>query len=177
MAKAIFEGKSRGGFPEGKDLGNGRRIVEGPMPEETQWKHTLSSYGEPRRISVYDDNAPESFSGPYLREDKSGEKGLIAYADVYRQPEAYDRASYSVREESGRRRLYFGGGTTNVGYMTAAGKYQGGGVGRQLFDYVINTTPSHVDLGTIAHDSMRHMYKKHRDSGASPSISGKTFLS
>jgi GNAT superfamily N-acetyltransferase len=177
MAKAIFEGKSRGGFPEGKDLGNGRRIVEGPMPEETKWQHTLSSYGEPRRISMYDDNAPESFGGPYLREDMPGEKGLIGYADVYRQPAEYDRALYSVREESGRRRLYFGGGTTNVGYMTAAGKYRGGGVGRQLFDYVLNTTPSHVNLGTIAHDSMLHMYKKQRNSGGTPSISGKTFLS
>jgi len=174
MAKAIFE--NIGGFPEGKDLGNGRRIVEGPMPEETQWQHTLSSYGEPRRISMYDDNATESFGGPYLREDMPGEKGLIGYADVYRES---DRPTYTIRDsETGRRTMRFSGyGTTNVGYMTAAGKYQGGGVGRQLFDYVINTTPSHVDLGTIAHDSMRHMYKKHRDSGASPSISGKAFLS
>jgi GNAT superfamily N-acetyltransferase len=171
MAKAIFE---RLEHPEGQDLGNGRRMVEGPMPEETRNQHTLRSYGTPRRVSFYDDNAKESFAGPYLKEDEGGEKGLVGYADIYREPDL-PSAIYGT-QPNGRKIINFTQ-NTNVGYMRTAGKYQGGGIGRQMFNYVVNTTTpkSHIDLGRVVDERMGHMWEQHKEQGDTPYMHGKVW--
>lgn len=171
MAKAIFERLEE---PTGQDLGNGRRMVEGPMPAETRNQHTLRSYGTPRRVSVYDDNAKESFAGPYLKEEEGGEKGLVGYADIYREP---DRPSgVRTREPSGKRSIHFMQ-NTNVGYMRTADKYQGGGIGRQMFNYVVNTTnpKSQIDLGRVVDERMGKMWEQHHEQGDTPHMHGKVW--
>jgi hypothetical protein len=48
--------------------------------------------------------------------------------------------------------------------MQVHGRNQGGGIGRQMFDYMHKTTPegSRLNVGKAAHDATLHMAKKLR---------------
>jgi hypothetical protein len=173
MAKAIFEDQ----LPGGQDLPNGRRIVEGEMPARFQYAHTtLRSFGTPRRVSLYDSTVHDKYSvnakSGHLKQSDEGESGLIGYADIYREPE---RVTVNHRRD-GKHDILFTK-DTNVGWMNSEESHRGGGVGRQLFDYVVNTTPknSWVDLGRVMDDNLGAMWEKHQAEKKQPYVHGKVW--
>lgn len=118
----------------------GRKYVETDMPKDYQYKHKLSSFGEPRRLEVYhpEDKTPRKVTRGYVSdvpEGKRGKKGLIGYMDFYREPTDYHS------------------GSTNIGFMNVHDKFKGGGVSRQMVEYLDKTTPEkgQVNFGEIHH--------------------------
>jgi GNAT superfamily N-acetyltransferase len=125
----------------------GRHYVEHDMPESLAYKHPIRSYGEARRLSVYDpsDTTKRSFNTDKgIIKDENGEPGLVGVSDFYREPE-----SHSFQD-------------VNIGYMQVAPEHRGGGIGRQMFDYMHKTTPegNQLNVGLAASDETLHMAKK-----------------
>ena len=151
----------------------GRHYVEHDMPEETAYKHPIRSYGDARRLSVYDpkDTTPRSSknTGGHIAEDPKGEPGLVGYSDFYREPPTEHSYTSIHNDEAGneisRKKVTNVIADTNVGFMTVHDKYRGGGVGRQMFDYMHKTTPegSVLNVGKVAHAATEHMAKKLRE--------------
>lgn len=126
----------------------GRHYVEHDMPEDVAYKHPIRSYGEARRLSVYDPSDTtkrrvDSQRG-IVNDPENGEPGLVGHSDFYREPE-----THSFQD-------------TNIGYMSVAPEHRGGGVGRQMFDYMHKTTPqdNRLNIGIAAHDATVHMAQK-----------------
>jgi len=147
----------------------GRHYVEHDMPEETAYQHPIRSYGEPRRLSVYDpkDPTPRSVDpqGGGVRENPKGEPGLVGYSDFYREHPRSSGITWVTKDEHGnetRKEDKSVIADTNIGYMRVHEKYKGGGIGRQMFDYMHKTTPegSRLNVGKAAHDATLHMSKK-----------------
>jgi GNAT superfamily N-acetyltransferase len=149
----------------------GRHYVEHDMPEEMAYKHPISSFGEPRRLSVYDtkDTTPRTVDpkGGGVRENPKGEPGLVGYSDFYREEPRSSGISFVTKDEKGNevRSKPQVIADTNIGYMRVHEKYQGGGIGRQMFDYMHKTTPkgSILNVGKAASDQTLHMSKKLRE--------------
>lgn len=125
----------------------GRHYVEHDMPESLAYQHPLKSYGTPRRLSVYDpsDTTKRSFNTEKgIMPDEKGEPGLVGVSDFYREPE-----THSFQD-------------VNVGYMQVASEHRGGGIGRQMFNYMHKTTPkgNRLNVGIAASDETLHMAKK-----------------
>jgi len=144
----------------------GRPMVESDMPEGLAYKHPISSYGTPRRLSVYDmsDKTKRSSTNEKgLVKDEHGETGLVGASDFYREPptKGWDEVSF---DKEGNKTVTPGKihQHVNIGYMQTAEGHRGGGVGRQMFDYMHNTTPegSTLNVGKAAHDATLHMSKK-----------------
>lgn len=93
--------------------------------------------------------------GTMTKSDR-GEKGLVGYTDIYREPE---QATVS-RDESGKSTGINFFNRTHVGYTNVPDALRGGGVGNQMLDYVKNTTHSSYDypvnLGSVAHKSVQN---------------------
>lgn len=143
---------------------NGRPMVESDMPEGLAYQHPIRSYGTPRRLSIYDmtDNTKRSSTDARgLVSDPNGEHGLVGVADFYREPERKGWDEITI-DENGNKTVTPGKtfADVNIGYMQSAAK--GKGVGRQMFDYMLNTTPenSTLNVGRAAHDATLHMAKK-----------------
>jgi len=146
---------------------SGHHYVEHDMPASMAYQHPIRSYGEPRRLSVYNpaDSTPrkvDPLRGD-IKDDPKGEPGLVGYSDFYREEPrsgltfiSKDEHGNEVREDSPPI------ADTNVGYMEVHGKNRGGGIGRQMFDYMHKTTPegSLLNVGKAAHDATLHMAKK-----------------
>jgi GNAT superfamily N-acetyltransferase len=145
----------------------GRHYVEHDMPQDMAYSHPIRSYGEPRRLSVYDpsDTTPRVVSpeGGGVKEHPEGEPGLVGYSDFYRE-EPRSTVTNISRDEHGNevRTPAPPVADVNVGYMRVHSKYQGGGIGRQMFDYMHKTTPegSILNVGRAASDATLHMAKK-----------------
>ena len=144
----------------------GRHYVEHDMPEDMAYSHPIRSYGDPRRLSVYDPSdttkrvvSPE---GGGVKEHPKGEPGLVGYSDFYREEPR--SVTHILRDEHGNetREKAPPIADVNVGYMSVHSKYQGGGIGRQMFDYMHKTTPegSILNVGRAASNETLHMAKK-----------------
>jgi hypothetical protein len=146
----------------------GRHYVEHDMPEETAYQHPIRSYGDARRLSVYDpkDSTLRSSknTGGHIAEDPKGEPGLVGYSDFYREPLRDTGVTFVHKDEHGNetRERAKPIADVNVGFMSVHDKYKGGGIGRQMFDYMHKTTPagSVLNVGKAAHDATLHMSKK-----------------
>jgi hypothetical protein len=147
----------------------GHHYVEHDMPESMAYSHPIRSYGEPRRLSVYNpaDTTPRSVDTTHghIKEDPKGEPGLVGYSDFYREPPhsgmvfvSKDEHGNEVREQAPPI------ADTNIGYMEVHGSHKGGGIGRQMFDYMHKTTPegSILNVGKVASPATEHMAKKLR---------------
>lgn len=146
----------------------GRHYVEHDMPEDLAYKHPIRSYGEPRRLSVYDPSDTtkrriDAKSG-LINDPEKGEPGLVGHADFYREPERPSGVSFISKDEHGNEVRTPGKSIAdvNIGYMSVAGSHRGGGIGRQMFDYMHKTTPkgSVLNVGQAAHDATEHMARK-----------------
>jgi hypothetical protein len=148
---------------------SGHHYVEHDMPESMAYQHPIRSYGEPRRLSVYNpaDSTPRAVDPLRgdIKEDPKGEPGLVGYSDFYREEPrsgltfiSKDEHGNEVREDSPPI------ADTNIGYMEVHGKNRGGGIGRQMFDYMHKTTPegSLLNVGKVASPATEHMAKKLR---------------
>ena len=147
---------------------SGHHYVEHDMPESMAYQHPIRSYGEPRRLSAYDpaDPTPRAVdSRGSIKDDPKGEPGLVGYSDFYREEPrsgltfiSKDEHGNEVREDSPPI------ADTNIGYMEVHGKNRGGGIGRQMFDYMHKTTPegSLLNVGKVASPATEHMAKKLR---------------
>jgi GNAT superfamily N-acetyltransferase len=145
----------------------GHHYVEHDMPDDVAYKHPLRSYGDARRLSVYDPadttkRRIDTKSG-IVNDAEKGEPGLIGHADFYREePSAgitwvsKDKEGNEVRTKSNPI------ADTNIGYMSVADSHRGGGIGRQMFDYMHKTTPegSRLNVGIAGHDATEHMARK-----------------
>lgn len=156
MAKAQFE---RNDYQGPEHL----KFEETAMPKEQQYQHGLRSYGEPRRVHVYDSNdaTPRRVSPEhgYIEEHPEGKPGLVGYTDMYREPEEFHNKDGNVKVE---------GGHVNVGFMNVPNHLQGGGIGRQMFNYVTKTVPNNhawVDLGHMASPKVEEMYRQYKQNG------------
>ena len=147
----------------------GHHYVEHDMPESTAYKHPIRSFGEPRRLSAYNpaDPTPRSVDPVHghITDDPKGEPGLVGYSDFYREPPNSFSYISVHKDESGnetREKITNTIADTNVGFMTVHDKYRGGGVGRQMFNYMHKTTPegSVLNVGKVAHAATEHMAKK-----------------
>ena len=146
----------------------GRHYVEHDMPESMAYQHPIRSYGEPRRLSVYDpqDPTPRSVDAAHghIAEDPKGEPGLVGYSDFYREPLRDTGVTFVHKDEHGNetRERAKPIADVNIGFMTVHNKYQGGGIGRQMFDYMHKTTPegSVLNVGKASHKATEHMAKK-----------------
>jgi hypothetical protein len=146
----------------------GRHYVEHDMPEETAYKHPIRSYGDARRLSVYDtkDTTPRAVDpkGGGIKDSPKGEPGLVGYSDFYREPVRESGITFVTTDEHGNKtsRAAKPIADTNIGYMRVNEKYQGGGIGRQMFDYMHKTTPagSILNVGKAASDATLHMSEK-----------------
>ena len=146
----------------------GRHYVEHDMPEETAYQHPIRSYGEPRRLSVYDpkDPTPRAVDpqGGGVRENPKGEPGLVGYSDFYREQPRSSGISFIKKDEKGNEIKSTPSiiADTNIGYMRVHEKYKGGGIGRQMFDYMHKTTPegSILNVGKAASNETLHMSEK-----------------
>jgi len=143
---------------------NGRPMVESDMPEKLAYQHPIRSYGTPRRLSIYDmtDSTKRSSNNERgLVKDPNGEKGLVGAADFYREPERKGSNRVTI-DEKGNKTVTPGKtfADVNVGYMQSANR--GKGVGRQMFDYMLNTTPenSTLNVGRAVSDETLHMAQK-----------------
>lgn len=143
---------------------NGRPMVESDMPESLAYQHPIRSYGNPRRLSVYDmtDSTKRSSNNERgLVSDPNGEPGLVGAADFYREPERKAPNLVTVDEKGN---IVSTPGKpfadVNVGYIQSA--TQGKGIGRQMFDYMLNTTPknSTLNVGRAVSDETLHMAEK-----------------
>jgi len=146
----------------------GRHYVEHDMPEETAYKHPIRSYGDARRLSVYDtkDPTPRAVDpkGGGIKDSPKGEPGLVGYSDFYREPPRESGLTFVTKDEQGNetREKPKPIADTNIGYMRVNEKYQGGGIGRQMFDYMHKTTPagSILNVGKAASEATLHMSEK-----------------
>jgi GNAT superfamily N-acetyltransferase len=146
----------------------GRHYVEHDMPEETAYKHPIRSYGDARRLSVYDtkDATPRAVDpkGGGIKDSPKGEPGLVGYSDFYREPPRESGLTFVTKDEHGNetREKPKPIADTNIGYMRVNEKYQGGGIGRQMFDYMHKTTPagSILNVGKAASEATLHMSEK-----------------
>ena len=147
----------------------GRHYVEHDMPESMAYQHPIRSYGEPRRLSAYDpaDPTPRAVdSRGSIKDDPKGEPGLVGYSDFYREPPSTHSYTSISKDEAGneisRKKVTNTIADTNIGYMEVHGRNQGGGIGRQMFDYMHKSTPegSVLNVGKAAHDATLHMAKK-----------------
>ena len=82
----------------------GRHYVEHDMPEETAYKHPIRSYGDARRLSVYDtkDTTPRAVDpkGGGIKESPKGEPGLVGYSDFYREPPRESGLTFVTRRST-----------------------------------------------------------------------------
>ena len=146
----------------------GRHYVEHDMPEETAYKHPIRSYGDARRLSVYDtkDPTPRAVDpkGGGIKDSPKGEPGLVGYSDFYREPPRDSGITFVTKDQKGNevREKSKPIADTNIGYMRVNEKYQGGGIGRQMFDYMHKTTPagSILNVGKAASEATLHMSEK-----------------
>jgi GNAT superfamily N-acetyltransferase len=146
----------------------GRHYVEHDMPEETAYQHPIRSYGDARRLSVYDTKdatlRSSKNTGGHIAEDPKGEPGLVGYSDFYREPLRDTGVTFVHKDEHGNetRERAKPIADVNVGFMSVHDKYKGGGIGRQMFDYMHKTTPagSVLNVGKAAHNATLHMSKK-----------------
>ena len=146
----------------------GRHYVEHDMPEETAYKHPIRSYGDARRLSVYDpkDSTPRKVDpkGGGVRENPKGEPGLVGYSDFYREPVRDSGITFVTKDQQGNevREKSKPIADTNIGYMRVHEQYKGGGIGRQMFDYMHKTTPegSILNVGKAASNETLHMSEK-----------------
>jgi GNAT superfamily N-acetyltransferase len=146
----------------------GRHYVEHDMPEETAYKHPIRSYGDARRLSVYDtkDSTPRTVDpkGGGVRENPKGEPGLVGYSDFYREPVRDSGITFVTKDQQGNevREKSKPIADTNIGYMRVHDQYKGGGIGRQMFDYMHKTTPegSILNVGKAASNETLHMSEK-----------------
>jgi GNAT superfamily N-acetyltransferase len=146
----------------------GRHYVEHDMPEETAYKHPIRSYGDARRLSVYDpkDSTPRTVDpkGGGVRENPKGEPGLVGYSDFYREPVRDSGITFVTKDQQGNevREKSKPIADTNIGYMRVHEQYKGGGIGRQMFDYMHKTTPegSILNVGKAASNETLHMSEK-----------------
>ena len=151
---------------------SGNHYVEHDMPKEFAYQHPIRSYGEPRRLSVYNPSDTTRYrfdkEKGFVNDPEHGEPGLVGISDFYREPPT-DHSYISVhKDEEGnetRKKITNTIADTNVGFMTVHDKYQGGGIGRQMFDYMHKTTPegSLLNVGKVAHPATEHMAKKLRE--------------
>jgi hypothetical protein len=147
---------------------SGHHYVEHDMPASMAYQHPIRSYGEPRRLSVYNpaDSTPRvvDHRGD-IKDDPKGEPGLVGYSDFYRE-EPRSMITHISKDEHGNevRTPAPPIADTNVGYMEVHGKNRGGGIGRQMFDYMHKTTPegSLLNVGKVASPATEHMAKKLR---------------
>jgi hypothetical protein len=147
----------------------GRHYVEHDMPQDMAYQHPIRSYGEPRRLSVYDpsDSTPRKVDPMRgdIKDDPKGEPGLVGYSDFYRE-EPHSGLTFVSKDEHGNevREDSPPIADTNVGYMEVHGRNRGGGIGRQMFDYMHKTTPagSLLNVGKVASPATEHMAKKLR---------------
>jgi len=146
----------------------GRHYVEHDMPEDVAYKHPIRSYGEPRRLSVYDtaDNTRRRVDTQrgIVEDPEKGEPGLVGHADFYREPPSAG-ITFVHKDEHGNvieKKTPPPIADTNIGYMSVADSHRGGGIGRQMFDYMHKTTPegSLLNVGIAGHDATEHMAKK-----------------
>jgi hypothetical protein len=139
---------------------DGRPMVESDMPEGLAYKHPIRSYGKPRRISVYDmsDVTKRSSTGEkgLINDPDTGERGLVGVSDFYREPE---RPGLTTVDKDGKKTTSTMA-DVNVGYMQSA--LENKGIGRQMFNHMLNTTPtgSQLNVGLAASDATLHMAKK-----------------
>ncbi len=141
----------------------GRHYVEGEMPEQVKYRHKLSSFGEPRRISVYDpsDSTPRRASETgHIEEHPHGEPGLVGYADIYREKGGEHFGT--LVDQHGNKEPMISKAHTNIGFVTVEPKHRGGGISKQLINYVDKTTPAdaQVNFGEIAHMGMAKIAMK-----------------
>jgi hypothetical protein len=146
---------------------SGHHYVEHDMPKEMAYQHPIRSYGEPRRLSVYDpaDPTPRTVDAARgdIKDDPKGEPGLVGYSDFYREEPRSIMTNISRDEHGNEVRTPAPPiADTNVGYMEVHGKNRGGGIGRQMFDYMHKTTPegSILNVGKVASPATEHMAKK-----------------
>ena len=148
---------------------SGHHYVEHDMPQDMAYQHPIRSYGEPRRLSVYDpsDSTPRKVDPMRgdIKDDPKGEPGLVGYSDFYRE-EPHSGLTFVSKDEHGNevREDSPPIADTNVGYMEVHGRNRGGGIGRQMFDYMHKTTPegSLLNVGKVASPATEHMAKKLR---------------
>jgi hypothetical protein len=147
---------------------SGHHYVEHDMPASMAYQHPIRSYGEPRRLSVYNpaDSTPRAVdTRGDIKDDPKGEPGLVGYSDFYRE-EPRSMITHISKDEHGNevRTPAPPIADTNVGYMEVHGKNRGGGIGRQMFDYMHKTTPegSLLNVGKVASPATEHMAKKLR---------------
>ena len=145
----------------------GRHYVEHDMPEELAGKHPLRSYGEPRRLSVYDPSDTTKrrvdVKSGIVNDPEKGEPGFVGHADFYREKPSSGIVFVSKDEHGNEKRTQSDPiADVNIGYMSVAHQHQGGGIGRQMFDYMHKTTPegSRLNVGIAGHDATQHMAKK-----------------
>jgi hypothetical protein len=147
---------------------SGHHYVEHDMPESMAYQHPIRSYGEPRRLSVYNpaDSTPRAVDHRGdIKDDPKGEPGLVGYSDFYREEPRSMITNISKDEHGNEVRTPAPPiADTNVGYMEVHGKNRGGGIGRQMFDYMHKTTPegSLLNVGKVASPATEHMAKKLR---------------
>ena len=184
MAKATFSRDSNR-----VDLPGGRYLTETDMPKSFQGVHALHpdamGPSAAKRLKVYDPSVPEKrripgknrpatyATGPYggpdydqrltssqrkgnIAKDPKGEAGLVGYADIYREPERLvpDRENKVVHVVN----------RTHVGYTQVPDHLRGGGIGSQMMNYVLDTTPSSgtypVNLGSVASKNLARWAEK-----------------
>lgn len=137
----------------------GRKYVETDMPKSYQYKHKLSSFGQPRRLSVYDPNdpTPRKIKRGYVSDVKEGErgkKGLVGYVDFYREPREIVGTSIHTDEHGNQTKQPIEAKpNTNIGFMTVHDKHRGGGISTQMAEYLNKTTPedARLNFGEVHH--------------------------
>ena len=137
----------------------GRKYVETDMPKSYQYRHNLSSFGEPRRLEVYhpEDKTPRKITRGYVSdvpEGKRGKKGLIGYMDFYREPrEVVGTSTYVDESGNETKRPIEAKPNTNIGFMNVHDKFKGGGISRQMVNYLDKTTPedARINFGEVHH--------------------------
>ncbi|NBR26418.1 MAG: hypothetical protein EBU08_22095, partial [Micrococcales bacterium] len=99
-----------------------------------------------------------------VRENPKGEPGLVGYSDFYREQPRSSGISFIKKDEKGNEIKSTPSviADTNIGYMRVHEKYKGGGIGRQMFDYMHKTTPegSILNVGKAASNETLHMSEK-----------------
>ena len=146
----------------------GRHYVEHDMPDDVAYTHPLRSYGEPRRLSVYDpaDTTRRRIDTQkgIVTDPEKGEPGLVGHSDFYREPPSQG-ITFIHKDEKGNivsKETPPPIADVNIGYMNVVDAHKGGGIGRQMFDYMHKTTPegSLLNVGIAGHDATEHMAKK-----------------
>lgn len=146
---------------------SGHHYVEHDMPASMAYQHPIRSYGEPRRLSVYNpaDSTPRKVDPMRgeIKDDPKGEPGLVGYSDFYRE-KPHSGLIFVSEDEHGNEVHTPAppSAHVNVGYMEVHGKNRGGGIGRQMFDYMHKTTPENslLNVGKVVSPATEHMAKK-----------------